>query len=90
MMKTKCLSKAEFLITNWNILSNFEKSEELRKIVSCKNYNKITKKNLLFLLCETINFIEAGEYRRKNHFRGYIELVNYLNTKKHQGAKHDD
>lgn len=59
-MKAKYLSKAEFLITNWDILSNFEKSEELRKVVFYKSYNKITKKNLLFLLCETINLIEAG------------------------------
>lgn len=43
MMKTK-LSKTEFLITNWNILSNFEKSDQLRKIASYKSYNKIKKK----------------------------------------------
>lgn len=87
MMMNKYLHKTDFLITNWDALSGFEKSEELRKVVFCKSYNKITKKDLLFLLCETINLIEAGEYRRKNHFRGYAELINYLNTKKHQGGK---
>ena len=85
-MNAKYLSKTDFLITNWDTLSNFEKSEKLRNFVSCKNY-KITKKDLLFLLCETINLIEAGEYRRKNHFRGYAEFINYLHTKKHQGGK---
>lgn len=78
MMMNKYLHKTDFLITNWDTLSGFEKSEELRKVVFCKSYNKITKKDLLFLLCETINLIEAGEYRRKNHFRGYAELINYL------------
>lgn len=89
MTMNKYLNKTDFLITNWDTLSSFEKSEKLRNFVSCKNY-KITKKDLLFLLCETINLIEAGEYRRKNHFRGYAELINYLNTKKHQGDKHDN
>ena len=87
-MKAK-LSKTEFLITNWNILSNFEKSDQLRKIASYKSYNKIKKNNLLFFLREAINLMEAGEYRRKNHFHGYAELINYLNTKKHQGDKND-
>lgn len=44
MMMNKYLHKTDFLITNWDTLSGFEKSEELRKVVFCKSYNKITKK----------------------------------------------
>lgn len=81
-MDSKHLNKAEELITNWDILSDFEKSEGLRDIVFCKSYNKITKKNLSFLLRKTIRLMESGKYLSKNHFNGYAELVNYLNAKK--------
>lgn len=58
MMMNKYLHKTDFLITNWDTLSGFEKSEELRKVVFCKSYNKITKKRF------TISFMRDNKSYR--------------------------